>query len=61
MVRRFVQLLDGTRTIDDLVADLQGTLATEADSPDRGEPPVITREDVERNLQAVLRLGLLVA
>jgi SAM-dependent methyltransferase len=60
-VRRFVQLLDGTRTIDDLVADLQGGLAADAHNPERGESPVITREDVERNLQAVLRLGLLVA
>jgi len=66
IVRRFLVLVDGTRTIDQLVADLNRILA--AEEPTGREPEgdgscrsAITRESVERNLAMLARLGLLVA
>jgi SAM-dependent methyltransferase len=47
-VRRFLVLVDGTRTIEEIVRDLN------AAAP-------VTREDVERNLAIMARLGLLIA
>ncbi len=49
-VRRFLGLVDGTRTIDQLVSDLNAGSAGAN----------VTREEVERNLAAMARLCLLV-
>lgn len=49
-VRRFLRLVDGTRTVDQLVSEL---------NEEAGRPEV-TREEVERNLASMARLGLLV-
>ena len=52
MIRRFVQLLDGTRTIDELVSDLEAASPRTASPEDGGErPAVIAREDVEHQLR----------
>jgi hypothetical protein len=56
-VRRFVQLLDGTRSIDDLVADLRADMV----KFEGGSTEAIDRAAVERNLERVVRLALLVA
>ena len=68
IVRRFLVLVDGTRTLDQLVCDLNLALAAE---PDAATPRVdggsaggrrqVTREEVERNLATMARLALLVA
>ena len=59
MIRRFVQLLDGTRDIDDLVADL-GAEAQAFAQAQGAEAPPVTRAMVENNLRALGRLALLV-
>jgi SAM-dependent methyltransferase len=56
-VRRFVQLLDGTRSIDDLVATLRADMV----KFEGGSTEAIDRAAVERNLERVVRLALLVA
>jgi hypothetical protein len=51
-------LVDGTRTIDQLVADLNTALArASGDAP----MPAVTRQTVEDNLGLLAKLGLLVA
>jgi TPP-dependent pyruvate/acetoin dehydrogenase alpha subunit len=66
LVRRFLQLVDGTRDVDALVAALQaqgpsaGTPGTSA-SAEGSEPADVTRELVETNLRLLARLGLLAA
>lgn len=57
IARRLLVLVDGTRSIDQIVSDLNA--AVPADS--HGDRPEITRKDVERNLAIVARLGLLIA
>jgi hypothetical protein len=64
VTRRLFQLLDGTRTVDELVADLQKALASEPLQQSEGAPgpaPVISRENVISNLRLLARLSLLVA
>jgi methyltransferase-like protein len=53
-VRRFLTLVDGTRTLDELVTDLNATIGNDA----RGGVP---REAVAQNLGLLAKLGLLVA
>ena len=66
LVRRFLVLVDGTRTVEQLVADLNvGLLRDNRTDTERSEAesghPSVTRESVERNLAMLARLGLLVA
>jgi SAM-dependent methyltransferase len=65
IVRDFVQLLDGTRTVDELTAELQQVVATRNASHADDSPPfqetIVTREAVEQNLRHVARLALLIA
>jgi methyltransferase-like protein len=57
-VRQFLMHVDGTRTVDQLVMDLNAALArTSADDA----APDVTREGVLRNLGLLAKLGLLVA
>lgn len=62
--RRFLRLLDGSRDLDQLVADLQRELAAmQAERPAAAGAqavPEVTRAGVERNLQHLAKLGLLV-
>ena len=60
-VRRFLALIDGTRTPGEIVRDLNA--ATPPDPGGGGESgrPEVTREDVAHNLTVMARLGLLVA
>jgi methyltransferase-like protein/protein-L-isoaspartate O-methyltransferase len=66
LVRRFIQLVDGTRDVDALVAALKaetasaGTPAASNGGP-RVEPAEVTRDTVETNLRLLGRLGLLVS
>jgi SAM-dependent methyltransferase len=65
LVRRFLPLVDGTRTLDQLVTDLNTALAADSRTGgDRGDDErgraTLTRESVERNLAMLARLGLLV-
>lgn len=55
-VRRFLMLVDGTRTVDELVGDLNTALTAQGDA--RGNVP---RQAVEQNLGLLAKLGLLVA
>ena len=52
-VRKFLMLVDGTRTPDQLVSALQATA-------DGDGGPAITRQGVEQNLRLLAKLGLLV-
>ena len=54
VARRLLALLDGTRSVDRIVVDLNAAVAD-------GERPPITRKEVEQNLAIVARLGLLIA
>ncbi len=56
-VRRFLMLVDGTRTLDALVADLNASLAAQSD----GSAQTVPRESVHQNLVLLAKLGLLVA
>jgi SAM-dependent methyltransferase len=57
-VRRFLLLVDGTRNIDELVADLRHETA---DLPlSEGQPP-ITPETIKMHLEVLAKLGLLLA
>jgi methyltransferase-like protein/protein-L-isoaspartate O-methyltransferase len=62
-VRRFVQLLDGTRTVDAIVREmsqvLESTPSLEEGSPETKSNSSV-REEVERSLRVVSKLGLLV-
>ena len=59
-VRDFLALVDGTRTLEEIVRDLNA--ASPADpSGGQGSRPEITREDVEHNLAIMARMGLLIA
>jgi hypothetical protein len=61
VTRRFLLLVDGTRSVDDLVADLAAALAREPPRVAEGEAaPEVTRATVERNLRLLATLGLLV-
>jgi SAM-dependent methyltransferase len=64
-VRRFLPLVDGTRTVDELVADLAAALGGESSIGDASAEgpgkPEVTRRSVERNLVTLARLGLLEA
>lgn len=63
-VRRFVQLLDGTRTVETIILEMSRILESiqgtaEANSGEvKGNSSV--REEVERSLRVVSKLGLLV-
>jgi methyltransferase-like protein len=65
VVRRFLPLVDGTRTVDELVADLASILGREKTvdeaSGGRAGEPEVSRRSVERNLAMLARLGLLEA
>jgi hypothetical protein len=64
ITRRLFLLLDGTRTVDELVADLQRALASESAQNNGSTPgpaPDISRENVISNLRLLARLSLLVA
>jgi hypothetical protein len=50
-------LVDGTRTLDALVADLNASLAAQGD----GSAQTVPRESVRQNLALLAKLGLLVA
>jgi methyltransferase-like protein/cyclopropane fatty-acyl-phospholipid synthase-like methyltransferase len=56
-VRRFLTLVDGTRTLDELVSDLNTAIGTIGNDPRGGVP----REAVAQNLGLLAKLGLLVA
>jgi len=56
-VRRFLMLVDGTRTIDALVADLNAAI----DLDGRRVGAQVTREAVQQNLGLLAKLGLLTA
>lgn len=63
VTRRLFLLLDGTRTVDELVTDLQDALACDPveNSGSARAVPVISRENVMSNLRLLARLSLLVA
>jgi hypothetical protein len=56
-VRRFLTLVDGTRTLDELVIDLNAAIGAIGDDARGGVP----REAVAQNLGLLAKLGLLVA
>ncbi len=55
-VRRFLMLVDGTRTVDELVSDLNAALVAQGNGARGG----VAREAVEQNLGLLAKLGLLV-
>lgn len=55
ITRRFLPLVDGTRSLDQLVADLNRSLAAESGAI------VVTHEQVQQNLKALAKLALLAA
>ncbi|MFL5061608.1 MAG: methyltransferase regulatory domain-containing protein [Xanthobacteraceae bacterium] len=64
--QRLLTLLDGTRTIDQLMSDLAAAapqIARKKGDGDGGASaaPIISRENMERNLELLARLALLVA
>lgn len=64
ITQRLFLLLDGTRTVDQLVTNLQEALASEPPRSAGSAPesaPVISRENVIGNLRLLARLSLLVA
>jgi methyltransferase-like protein/trans-aconitate methyltransferase len=67
ITQRLLALLDGTRSIDELVTALSAAVPqTSGKNGDSGDGaastgPVISRDNVERNLQLLARLSLLVA
>jgi methyltransferase-like protein len=56
-VRRFLMLVDGTRTVDELVSDLNAAL----EAPGDGARHHVPREVVQQNLELLAKFGLLVA
>jgi methyltransferase-like protein/trans-aconitate methyltransferase len=69
ITQRLLTLLDGSRTIDQLVSELAAVAPQiarkksdgEGDGEAASDGPIISRENVERNLQLLARLALLVA
>jgi protein-lysine methyltransferase-like protein len=67
ITQRLLTLLDGRRTIDQLVSDLAAAAPQIARKKGDGDgeaasaEPIISHENVERNLQLLARLALLVA
>jgi SAM-dependent methyltransferase len=63
IVRAFLQLLDGTRTVNQLGEDLRRSLPGRSGSAEGDIPTetAVTRATVEENLDRVARLGLLMA
>jgi len=59
VARRFLVLVDGTRTADDLVRDLNAQLTATGGS-DGAPPVVVSREQVDENLRILARLALLI-
>ena len=57
--KRLLTLADGTRTIDQLVSDLAAAVPEANIAADR--QPIISRDNVERNLELFAKLALLVA
>jgi hypothetical protein len=55
-VRRFLMLVDGTRTVDELVNDLNATLEAQGNGAHG-----VARAAVEQNLALLAKLGLLIA
>jgi methyltransferase-like protein len=60
-VRRFLVLVDGTRTIEEIVRDLSAAAPADGAGNSQSGRPQVTREEVERNLATMARLGLLIA
>jgi hypothetical protein len=62
IVRHFLQLVDGTRTVDDLVTDLRHALRTAGNREADGNtgPDLVTRDSVEQNLALLVRMAVLV-
>jgi SAM-dependent methyltransferase len=60
-VRQFLVLVDGSRTIEEIVRDLNAPVPADAAGNSQSSRPQVTREDVERNLATMARLGLLIA
>jgi SAM-dependent methyltransferase len=60
-VRQFLVLVDGSRTIEEIVRDLNAPAPADAAGNSQSSRPQVTREDVERNLATMARLGLLIA
>jgi methyltransferase-like protein/2-polyprenyl-3-methyl-5-hydroxy-6-metoxy-1,4-benzoquinol methylase len=64
ITQRLLLLLDGTRTVDELVTALQTAVASEPSQNSGSAPgptPVISRENVMSNLRLLARLSLLAA
>jgi SAM-dependent methyltransferase len=63
IVRAFLPLVDGSRTVDDLVTDLGRALRNAATAGNGGEAGMeaVSRESVEKNLMLLAQMGLLVA
>jgi len=66
ITQRLLTLLDGTRTIDQLMSDLAAAapqIARKKGDGDGGASaaPIISRENMQRNLELLARLALLVA
>lgn len=60
IVRCFLPLVDGTRTVDDLLTDLTQALRSLESRGSGVGPEAVTRESVETNLTMLARMGLLV-
>ena len=58
IVRRFVPLVDGTRTVDQLVSELQIALFALGERV-KEESTVVTRDSVVQNLSILRQLALL--
>jgi len=56
-VRQFLMLVDGTRTVDQLVSDLDAAVASASQD---SSVSAVTRQTVEHNLGLLAKLGLLV-
>ena len=63
IARSFLPLVDGTRTVDDLVTELKRALAVSENRADANAAghQLVTRESVEHNLALLARMALLVA
>jgi hypothetical protein len=63
IVRAFLPLVDGSRTVDELVTDLGRALRNAATAGNGGEAGMeaVSRESVEKNLMLLAQMGLLVA
>jgi len=61
IARQFLALVDGSRTVEMLVADLRGVLISEGSCTVEAAAAMATPDLVERNLRFLSKLGLLVA